>query len=78
MSFSDHQAINFTDKNPHELEYILYNHLNKRATHENIEYLKQIGNDFKRDNKVTIITTRNEFYEYAKKHDLYSKMEDRK
>ncbi|CDM88566.1 hypothetical protein [Xenorhabdus bovienii] len=76
MPFSDHDAINFTDKSTHELEYILYNHLNKRATSKNIEYLKKIGDDFKKKNQVTIITTRNEFYEYAKNHHLYSIMED--
>lgn len=76
MSFSDHDAINFTDPNPHELKYILYTQLNKRATIENMALLKKIGADFKSENGVKIITHRQDFYDYAKNHDSYLLLED--
>lgn len=76
MSISDHKAINFTDPSPHELEYILYKQLGKRATKENMKVLKNIGDDFKKDEGVDIITDRQDFYDYAKKHELFSTMEN--
>ncbi|AFR03529.1 MULTISPECIES: hypothetical protein [Pectobacterium] len=78
MTFSDHKAINFTDPSPHEMEHILYYQLDKRATQDNFDILKLIGDDYKSDNDVTIITDRPKFYEYAKGHYLYDTMEDMK
>lgn len=74
MSFSDHDAINFTDPSPHELKYILYTQLNKRATKDNLDILKDIGDDYKTENDVTIITHRQSFYDYAKQHVLFSSL----
>lgn len=68
----DGKMVNFSQD--HELNYILANVLEKRETKENREILKNIGDDYKKDNNTTIIYDRQKFYDYIKTHKLYSSL----
>jgi hypothetical protein len=62
---------------PHELVYNLLDNLGCRGTKENQKILKTILSDFKKDKGCQhgADYDRSEFYQYAKEHSLYRKLE---
>lgn len=72
MAKSDWKEIHTTQK--HELDYIL-DKFDKRGTKENREILHSIEKEFKKENSKG---TKEELYDYIKKHKDFKSFENKK
>ncbi len=68
----DGEFINFSQD--HELNYVLGHHLARDESQGNRALLVQIGNDYKKDKKVAHAKHEKPFYDYVRKHALFSQM----
>ncbi len=71
---SDHSKINFSED--HEMDYILYDVLNKAKSKSNKALLRKMGDDYKIKKEVTIVTDREDFYKFVKNHKNFDKFEE--
>lgn len=71
---SDHKKVNLSQE--HEKEYILYNVLGKSTSQANQKKLDELVKKYKQENGITIVTDRENLYDFLKKASNLRQLED--